>query len=199
MFFAFPADIAYGKCVVITAYSQSDTAVTLVGDLRKREWIEIQVDNIVESTHYGAYFLLYLFFVLQWEMPQREAGKIANYKVAGPYRLHHYCVTLFRTYLGGYRFDSCHILCYFRTKIRTVNDAPVSIGVGPVHCVTVEGEGSTCFDCRSQHQSDNVFNAYTSFGKSSIVYTVMVSLFPFFSVIIFQAIPFDCHNLVRAE
>lgn len=35
MFFAFPADIAYGKCVVITAYSQSDTAVTLVGDLRK--------------------------------------------------------------------------------------------------------------------------------------------------------------------
>lgn len=35
MLFAFPADIAYGKCVVITAYSQSDTAVTLVGDLRK--------------------------------------------------------------------------------------------------------------------------------------------------------------------
>ena len=95
-------------------------------------------------------------------MSQRQTGKVAHHEVARFHGSYHYGVALFGAYLVRHFLYLRHVLCYLRAEVRAVNDAFVVVGVGPVHRVSVKGEGSTRLHSRFKDKSDYLFYRHNS-------------------------------------
>ena len=90
----FPFDTPLGKGMVIAAHTETDTPILLVRDLRERQRIKVEVNDIVKSPHSRAHDIAKLIIVFKIDMTEGEACQIADHEVARLYSSHDDCLTV---------------------------------------------------------------------------------------------------------
>ncbi len=70
MVFALPADAAFGKGMVVTAYPEAYAAVAMVRDLGIWHRIEIEINHIIQCSYYRGYYLVHLLLILKRQVPE---------------------------------------------------------------------------------------------------------------------------------
>ena len=140
--------------------------------------VEIQVDDIVQGADSRCHHIGQISVIFHRNISQGKTRQIADHKIPGTCGIHHHGIPVFRTDFRTDRFNGRHILGDFRTQVGTVDDSSVSVGIGPVDRISVEGKGRSGFHCGFEDQPHNFLQGDRPFGNPGVAKTFQITLFP---------------------
>ena len=89
MFLALPPYTVLCQHMMVTADSQTDSSVILIGNSGVGQGIKIQVNYIIQCPHSTGGNILHFIRIIHINRPQAEAGQITDNKISRPCGLGH--------------------------------------------------------------------------------------------------------------
>ena len=133
--------------MMITADAKTDRPVPQIVNFRIRHRKKIQINHIIERPDRTAYKKSEFTAVRHINFPQGKACQIAYHKISRLCHSHNDGFSIHRLNPLLQSFHRTHILCNLRTQITAVNHTAVTVRVGPVNRIPVEGKRCSGLHC----------------------------------------------------
>ena len=196
MLLALPADAALCQHMVIAADAKSNAAVFVVREPGVFQWVEVQVDDVVQCPHRRLHRALQVGIVLHGKISEGEAGQIADHELAGAGDRHHHRIAVLRPHLGADMLNGRHILGDLRAEVGAVDHARMAVGVHAVDGVAVKCEGRAGFHRRAQHQPHDILDGDGALFDAGVTDAVQIPFLPLLAPIVLQRVALDGEDIV---
>ena len=196
MLLALPADAALCQHMVIAADAKADAAVFVVREPGVFQWVEVQVDDVVQRADGRLHRTLHVGLVLHGKISKGEAGQIADHELAGAGGRYHHRIAVLRLHRGADMLDGRHILGDLRAEVGAVDHARMAVGVHAVDGVAVKCEGRASFHRRAQHQPHDILDGDGALFDAGVTDAVQIPFLPLLAPIVLQCVALDGENLM---
>lgn len=80
-----------------------------------------------------------------------------------------------------------------------MGSTPIDVKINPIRYIAIRNRKDAYFSYQSRRRSSGIFGTCASFKGSNVICAIVMSLFPFFSMVVFRTVPFSYRGLIETR